>query len=198
MEPIKRGHIYMVQMNDANGSEQSGTRPFLVLQNDVGNRFSHTHSGVPLSTELKRLHLPTHLVIPKGHGLSYDSVILGEQPATLDESRFITHLGKLDAESLHKVDEVVNIQLELNKLRRPQATLFIKRLLGENPVIKVPLCYRCFKLLRGTKNLSIRAIRQKKDSLELCVVCNQVKGKTFKIIDRGRVKRCEVTKKSKK
>ena len=61
-QSIIKGGIYLVQLGEGIGSEQSGIRPFLVLQNDKGNKNSFTHTGVPLSTEMKSLYLPTHIV----------------------------------------------------------------------------------------------------------------------------------------
>lgn len=93
---VKRGEIYYVEFNNAVGSEQGGTRPVLVIQNDIGNRYSPTVIGVPLTSKAKR-ELPTHMSITSIDcpGLKYDSTALFEQICTFDKTRIKERVGCL-------------------------------------------------------------------------------------------------------
>lgn len=90
---IKRGEIWLAEFNPIRGSEQAGTRPVLILQNDSINRFTSTFLAIPLTTNLRRASLPTCVLLPEGEdGLAKDSVALCHQLRVLDKSR-LTLLG---------------------------------------------------------------------------------------------------------
>lgn len=93
---VRRGEIYYVEFNNAVGSEQSGMRPVLVIQNDIGNRYSPTVIGVPLTSKAKR-HLPTHMSITNTDcpGLRCDSTALFEQICTFDKTRIKKRVGSI-------------------------------------------------------------------------------------------------------
>lgn len=187
IDPIKRGGIYMVHLKPARGSEQTGIRPFLVLQNNKGNDNSFTHSGLPLSSELKSLYLPTHIVTEDTKCLDYTSVVLVEQITTLSRSRFQSYLGILDANTLNKVEASVAIQLGLKDVRDIDKVIFLKRLTELNPVLRVHICGSCLRVLHGVKGLSIRGIHQGKDELDFCILCHKAKGRIFKVVNRERL-----------
>lgn len=192
-QSILRGGIYIVQMGNNVGSEQSGVRPFLVLQNDKGNKHSHTHTGIPLSTELKSLYLPTHVVVADNKYLEYTSVVLTEQLASLSRSRFVSYLGKLDANTLNSVEVAVSLHLGLKDLRDIDKVMFTKRLTRINPVLNVFLCGNCRRVLYQTKGLSVRGIHKNNDEFDLCILCHTAKGKKYKIVNRERLRRNEKT-----
>lgn len=183
---ITKGDIYLVQLGNGVGSEQSGTRPFLILQNDVGNQNSYTHTGVPLSTELKSLYLPTHIVVAGNECLDYTSVILVEQIRSISRKRFISYLGKLDANTLNRVEMAVNVQLGLKDIHKVDKLAYIKRLTEINPFLNAFLCGKCLRALYGTKGLSIRGVSQNDDDLDFCILCHKAKGKKYKIVNRTR------------
>ena len=84
---IKRGDIYYADLSPVVGSEQSGIRPILVIQNNIGNKFSPTIIGVPITSKVK-VNMPTHIEIEGlKYGLEKDSIILAEQIRTLDKKR---------------------------------------------------------------------------------------------------------------
>ena len=87
MKNVKRGEIYYADLSPVIGSEQDGTRPVLILQNDVGNRFSPTTIVAPITSRVKRNRLPTHVSI-HAEGLRCESVALLEQIRTIDKTRF--------------------------------------------------------------------------------------------------------------
>ena len=113
---IKRGEIYFadVTKHDSQGSEQSGRRPVLILQNDIGNKFSPTTIIAIITTKSKR-ELPTHVEIHKNelNGLKYDSVVALEQITTVDKDRIQFKIGELSVEDNLKVMEAMKISLAM-------------------------------------------------------------------------------------
>jgi len=106
---VKRGDLYYANLNPVIGSEQGEIRPILVVQNDVGNKFSPTIVIVPITCSLKKKHLPTHVKIPTSCGLSTDSVALVEQIRTIDRSRFDGYIGHIGSEVQSKIDVALAI-----------------------------------------------------------------------------------------
>ena len=113
MEPqIKRGDIFYADLSPVVGSEQGGVRPILIIQNDIGNRYSPTVIAGAITSRLTKAQLPTHIEIASGSfGLQRDSVILLEQIRTLDKRRLRTKLGSLDDRTMHRVDKAILISL---------------------------------------------------------------------------------------
>ena len=105
---IRRGEIWLAELNPIRGSEQAGTRPALILQNDSINRFTRTFLAIPLTTNLRRASLPTCVLLPEGEGgLSADSVALCHQLRVLDKSRLIRRLGSVSVLKLAAIDQCV-------------------------------------------------------------------------------------------
>ena len=91
----RRGDIYIANLNPFRGSEQGGTRPVLVLQNNDGNYYCPTLIVAPLSSKLKKPNLPTHFLLKKGRGLMTDSIVELEQIKTIDKCRIQRYIGKI-------------------------------------------------------------------------------------------------------
>lgn len=101
----KRGDVYWADLNPFFGSEQGGTRPVLVLQNDAGNFFSPTIIVAPMSSQVdKRTDLPTHIVLEQVRGLDGPSLIMLEQLKTIDKRRVRSYAGKLTKEQMAEVE----------------------------------------------------------------------------------------------
>jgi len=101
----KRGDVYWADLNPFFGSEQGGTRPVLVLQNDAGNFFSPTLIVAPMSSQVdKRTDLPTHIVLEQVRGLEGPSLIMLEQLKTIDKRRVRSYAGKLTKEQMTEVE----------------------------------------------------------------------------------------------
>lgn len=197
-QSIERGGIYLVQMENGVGSEQAGMRPFLVLQNDKGNEHSFTHSGVPLSTELKSLYLPTHIVAADSTCLEYASVVLVEQLTSLSRNRFVSRLGKLDKNTLNKVAVAVNVHLGLKDIRDIDKTVFIRRLTEINPAIYAFLCGKCLRVVHNVKELAVNGVHGTDDDVDFCFLCHKAKGRKYKVVNRRRLRRNEKTAKEDK
>jgi len=116
MEPkeLKRGDIFYADLNPVIGSEQGGTRPVLVLQNDIGNRYSPTTIVAAITSRIDKARLPTHVELPSSKSkLPMDSVILLEQLRTIDRRRLIEKVSHLDPVTMDRVDRALEISLGL-------------------------------------------------------------------------------------
>ena len=114
MEP-SRGDIYFADLNPVLGSEQGGFRPVLIIQNDIGNKYSPTVIISAITSQIQKARLPTHVELPSRlSGLEKDSVILLEQVRTIDKRRLKKRVTKLDSEIMNKVDEGLAISLGLS------------------------------------------------------------------------------------
>lgn len=111
---VKRGDIFYADLSPVIGSEQGGVRPVLIIQNDVGNKYSPTVIVAAITSQINKAKLPTHLEISATeYGLSKDSVVLLEQVRTIDKKRLREKLGHLDEEMMYKVDEALSISFGL-------------------------------------------------------------------------------------
>ena len=107
----RRGDIYIANLNPFRGSEQGGTRPVLVLQNNDGNFYCPTLIVAPLSSKLKKTNLPTHFLLKKGRGLYTDSIVELEQIKTIDKSRVQRYIGKITPEQMSGVEDAIRESL---------------------------------------------------------------------------------------
>lgn len=113
---VKRGDVFFAELSPVVGSEQGGTRPVLVIQNDIGNRFSPTVIIAAITAQIQKAKLPTHVEIDaKKYGFERDSVILLEQLRTIDKSRLTDKITQLDDTLMEKVDEALEISVGLVK-----------------------------------------------------------------------------------
>nr|WP_283244929.1 type II toxin-antitoxin system PemK/MazF family toxin [Gehongia tenuis] len=109
---IRRGDIFYADLNPTIGSEQSGVRPVLVVQNDIGNKYSPTVIVAAITSRINKAKLPTHIeVSAKEYGLTKDSIVLAEQVRTIDKKRLQERIGSLGPETMVKVNEALSISL---------------------------------------------------------------------------------------
>ena len=114
MMEVNRGEIYYADLSPVVGSEQGGVRPVLVVQNDVGNKFSPTVIIAAITSQLSKAKLPTHIELNKEkYSLAKDSVVLLEQIRTLDKRRLKERIGELDKSTMQKVDVAIMISFGL-------------------------------------------------------------------------------------
>ena len=115
---VKRGDIYYADLSPVVGSEQGGIRPVLIVQNDVGNRFSPTVIAAAITSQKDKAKLPTHIQLrSEGSGLARDSIVLLEQIRTLDKRRLKEHMGRLDEQSMSRIDQALQISFGLDTER---------------------------------------------------------------------------------
>lgn len=111
---IRRGDIYYADLSPVVGSEQGGVRPVLIVQNNVGNKFSPTVIAAAITSQKDKSNLPTHIELNAGNtGLMKDSIVLLEQVRTIDKHRLKEKMGALDNHSMTKVNKAINVSLGL-------------------------------------------------------------------------------------
>jgi mRNA interferase MazF len=111
---VKRGYIFFADLSPVVGSEQGGVRPVLVIQNDIGNRYSPTVIIAAITSQIDKAKLPTHVEINAAeYNLDRDSVVLLEQIRTLDKQRLQKKITELDDRIMSRVDEALRISLGL-------------------------------------------------------------------------------------
>lgn len=113
---IKRGEIYYADLSPVIGSEQGGIRPVLIVQNDVGNKFSPTVIAAAITSQRFKTNLPTHIQVNADEcGLAKDSIVLLEQVRTIDKKRLREKMGNLDEEDMSRIDRALSVSFGLNE-----------------------------------------------------------------------------------
>ena len=113
---VKRGEIYYADLSPVVGSEQGGVRPVLIIQNDIGNRYSPTVIAAAITSQQDKASLPTHIhVEAEGSGLQKNSIVLLEQVRTLDKRRLKEKMGSLDYQSMNKVNHALTVSFGLGR-----------------------------------------------------------------------------------
>lgn len=111
---IRRGDIYYADLSPVVGSEQGGVRPVLIVQNDVGNKYSPTVIAAAITSRMEKTRLPTHIDIYADRvGLQKNSVVLLEQIRTIDKLRLGEKMGHLDEETMNAVNDAITISFGL-------------------------------------------------------------------------------------
>ena len=111
----RRGEVYLADLDPYRGSEQGGTRPVLVLQNNVGNIYCPTLIVAPITSRLeKKPNQPTHCLLGKVKCLPEKSMVMLEQIRTIDKSRVIRFIGRLKAEKMREIDAALEVSLGLH------------------------------------------------------------------------------------
>ncbi|HBN81659.1 MAG TPA: PemK family transcriptional regulator [Ruminococcaceae bacterium] len=112
---VRRGDIFYADLSPVVGSEQGGVRPVLIVQNDVGNRFSPTVIAAAITSQRAKAHLPTHIMLnAETTGLARDSIVLLEQIRTIDKHRLKERMGRLDHASMSQIDQALSISFGLD------------------------------------------------------------------------------------
>lgn len=112
MDNFKRGDLYYADLSPVVGSEQGGVRPVLIIQNDVGNKYSPTVIIAAITSQINKAKLPTHIELSAEHyGLQKDSVVLLEQVRTLDKRRLKEKIGVIDNAKMKSINNALLISL---------------------------------------------------------------------------------------
>lgn len=111
---VKRGDIYYADLSPVIGSEQGGIRPVLIVQNDVGNKYSPTVIAAAITSKKYKTALPTHISVNGGGcGLAKDSIVLLEQVRTIDKTRLKEHMGTLDTDEMTRINKALSVSFGL-------------------------------------------------------------------------------------
>ena len=114
MLPVKRGDIFYADLSPVIGSEQGGVRPVLIIQNDIGNKYSPTVICAAITSQINKAKLPTHIEIGSLNStLVKDSVILLEQIRTIDKKRLREKICRIDDRVMKKINRAIEISLGL-------------------------------------------------------------------------------------
>jgi mRNA interferase MazF len=114
---LKRGDVFYADLSPTIGSEQGGVRPVLVIQNNIGNRYSPTVIVAAITSQIDKAKLPTHVELAAyGNGLEKDSVVLLEQIRTIDKERLRERVVRLDEAAMRAVDAALEISLGLREI----------------------------------------------------------------------------------
>lgn len=112
---VKRGDIFYADLSPVVGSEQGGTRPVLIVQNDTGNRHSPTVIAAAITSQTGKARLPTHITLNgPSVGLAKDSVVLLEQIRTIDKRRLREHMGRVDEKMMNQIDGAIAVSFGLH------------------------------------------------------------------------------------
>lgn len=111
---LKRGDVYYADLSPVVGSEQGGVRPVLILQNNIGNKYSPTVIVAAVTSKIGKSKVPTHVAIEKDKGLTENSVVLLEQLRTIDKQRLTDKITHLNADLMKEVDTALRVSLAIN------------------------------------------------------------------------------------
>lgn len=113
-QEYKRGDIVLVDFGKTIGSVQGGLRPAIVVQNDMGNKYSPCLTVSPVTSKMMKRPLPTHVFVPKHYSeFKEDSIVLVEQTSTIDKRSVVQHLGQLDTRFLPQINKAIAVQMGL-------------------------------------------------------------------------------------
>jgi mRNA interferase MazF len=111
---VRRGDIFYADLSPVVGSEQGGMRPVLIVQNDVGNKYSPTVIAAAITSQINKARLPTHIELSaQTYGLSKDSVVLLEQIRTIDKRRLKEKMGRVDSSLMNRINNALAVSFGL-------------------------------------------------------------------------------------
>jgi len=169
---IRRGDIYYADLDPAVGSEQAGSRPILIIQNNIGNLHGPTVIVTALTHHAdQKTQLPTHCVLKGVRGLKFESVVLGEQIRTLDKRRLTEFVGRLNRKTMRKVDHVIKVSLGLIEDKR-------------NNEMILSLCPTCAGFFYDSPDYYIKRTDMNQYAKETCDYCQSRRGFTFSIVNK--------------
>lgn len=164
-----RGEIYVADLGEGIGSEQSGRRPVLIIQNDVGNKHSPTVIVSPVSSKIgAKAKLPTHYLLSPGNGLDLPSVVLLEQIRTIDKARLGKYIGKIEDKHFRKINRALAVSVGL-----------IEKV-PENLIMC--LCPACAHNFYGTGSYYLRKLSPALK--EICTYCGQRPGFDYEVVKK--------------
>ena len=168
---IHRGDIFSADLSPVIGSEQDGFRPVLIIQNDVGNNHSPTVIVAPISSQIKKVELPTHVLLPSELELPEESMVMLEQIRTVDRARLDSYLTTADEKTMRKVNKAIRISLGL----------FASKSAPRAKRLTLCLCPTCASAFYHSKDHYIRRVDLSATTKEPCDFCRIRQGYDFMI-----------------
>lgn len=162
-----RGEMYYADLGKGIGSEQEGFRPVVIIQNDIGNKYSPTVIVAPLSSSVNKKELPTHYHVDHEDGLGSPSVILLEQIRTIDKHRLVRRIGKLSEQHMRGLDRACAISVGLDESTQHR--------------MRIRLCKSCSRKFYGTGAFILKRMDYEVWQRENCSYCGQSSGFDYEI-----------------
>ena len=167
-----RGDLYYAELGHGIGSEQKGTRPVVIIQNNVGNKHSPTVIIAAVTSKANvKAKLPTHYYLDAGNGLAQPSLVLLEQIRTIDKQRLSGYIGRLDEKHIRGINHALAVSIGLIEPVPPKLTLC--------------LCGACADAFRGTGAFALREAMPGQAEKEVCVYCGQRPGMEYVVTPKG-------------
>lgn len=163
---MKRGDIYIAQLGEAQGCEQRGRRPVLVVQNNIGNKYSPAVI-VAAITGQRKPKLPTHVELFGEKGIANHSIVLLEQLRTIDKRRLIKKVGYLKNSTMKEIDARLQYSLGLTKAYP----------------LEITLCSKCLTQFNHVKSGKIWRVNLEQTEREACTYCGIKRGYDYYILD---------------
>ena len=165
---IRRGDMFYANLDPTIGSEQGDSRPVLVVQNNAGNIHSPTIVVVPITRNINKKTLPTHVILPQSSGLEHDSLALVEQIRTIDRSRITGYIGHINSKAQSEIDIALSVCVGIENHRSAKGEMLI-----------LTLCARCESDFRNSGYVLVKKGWQ--EVKEDCDFCKVRQGLTFGI-----------------
>ena len=163
-----RGDLYYADLGQGIGSEQKGTRPVVIIQNNVGNKHSPTVIIAAITSKANiKAKLPTHYYLQPGNGLTLPSLVLLEQIRTVDKRRLSDYIGRLDEKHIQGINHALAISIGLI-----------------NPVpqkLTLCLCGACADAFRGTGAFVLQKVTLEQAEREVCAYCKRRTGERYTV-----------------
>lgn len=170
-----RGELYYADLGKGIGSEQEGYRPVVIIQNNMGNKYSPTVIVAPVTTNHEaKAKLPTHCYIGTESGLDAPSVILLEQLRTIDKKRLGHFVGKLNQKHLQQLNHALAVSIHLTETRTNR--------------ISICLCCICAKKFSSIGAFSLQQRSHSQKAKDFCAACKRSAGIDYEMIQRKRGK----------
>ena len=183
-----RGEIYYAELENCMGSEQMGTRPVLIIQNDTGNKYSPTVIVAAVSSMKKKDYLPTHITLPKEIGIEEGSIVLLEQLRTLDKRRLDEFVCTVDSDTMNSIDDALRISVGLKQNEEKDIAYHIAhKKVGKRTdrgEMMLCLCGTCVRQFIYAPEYSVKKLPQNAKETEWCNYCQVRKGRDYRIIRR--------------
>lgn len=168
---VKRGDVFMANLDPVIGSEQGGCRPVIILQNDVGNKYSPTTIVSAVTSRKKKL-IPTHVNVGDSC-ISYQSIVTLEQLRTIDKIRLGKYLGHLGEETMGLVDNALKTSVGLSHKEKP---------------LELTLCNACASSFSVSKSHYVRRVDLYQVEKEPCTICNVRRGFDYYVFRKSQKK----------
>lgn len=169
---VKRGEVYYANLSPVVGSEQGGYRPVIILQNDIGNKYSPTVIVAAITSKTDKKALPVHVSVPNEFGLEENSVILLEQIRTIDKMRLEGLVGTVDEKTLNQTEKALNLSFDINK--KPDWS----------KALNLCLCSVCAGYFYNSGEHHIKRADYSQDIKERCTYCNYRQGYDFLVLPK--------------